>query len=399
MLNQLNNGGYLLAPVGPPDSNQFLELYQNKGDGNIVKKRLLGVRFVPLTDKEKQINKVTTGSASEACEYTYMCMCVGMTNEELFHRELEAKGRRIKRLELEMNIKEQTHRQEMDDIRTKLELAHVNNEMTENRLQEEINNINQSLEQLQQTERNLRANLQAKERNWRQEVSEKEQTVRDLHDRLAQSIDSLNNTKTSTQCHWILSSQEIIMTQEVLGKGGWGEVKVAYFRGLKVAAKRLHKIIISDYSLSVFVREMEMATRIRHHNLLQFIGATQPQQDHPVIIMKLMSASLRKELDKSQLNRAQMLKISKDVATALNYLHLWKPHPMIHQDVSSSNVLLEPYNCPGQWKAKLSDFGLANLVHRISRTACPSCPAYSAPDHSFLIIIHQAWMCIVLVYF
>ena len=35
------------------------------------------------------------------------------------------------------------------------------------------------------------------------------------------------------------------MTEVVLGKGGWGEVKVAHFRGLKVAAKCLHEVIIS----------------------------------------------------------------------------------------------------------------------------------------------------------
>ena len=67
------------------------------------------------------------------------------------------------------------------------------------------------------------------------------------------------------------------LTEEVLGRGGWGEVKVATFRGLRVAAKFLFDVILSDYNCQRFTREMMIAAKVRHPNLLLFIaiiGAT-----------------------------------------------------------------------------------------------------------------------------
>ena len=61
------------------------------------------------------------------------------------------------------------------------------------------------------------------------------------------------------QSHWIVKKEEIEITKEVIGKGSWGEVKVAKFRGLRVAAKCLHELIMSPYNISVFTREMEIA--------------------------------------------------------------------------------------------------------------------------------------------
>ena len=72
---------------------------------------------------------------------------------------------------------------------------------------------------------------------------------------------------------WVVERREIHITEDVLGKGGWGEVKVAQFRGTKVAAKSLYQAIRSGYYHQLFIREMNMAARIRHPNLVQFIGA------------------------------------------------------------------------------------------------------------------------------
>jgi len=64
------------------------------------------------------------------------------------------------------------------------------------------------------------------------------------------------------------------MSEKEVGRGAYGWVKEATFRGCKVAVKCLHNELISDYNLHVFDREMTMAARCHHPNLLQFIGAT-----------------------------------------------------------------------------------------------------------------------------
>ena len=166
------------------------------------------------------------------------------------------------------------------------------------------------------------------------------------------------------------------MTNEILGEGGYGIITIAVFRGLRVAAKHLHEIIISDYSLALFSREMDIASRIRHPNLVQFIGAT--KVGSPIILSELMSTSLYKELQKKFLTCPQIVTISRDVALALNYLHLWKPDPIIHRDVSSPNVLLDP-TVGDSYKAKVAGYGTV-IFQQQAKTFMPGNPAYASPE-------------------
>ena len=134
---------------------------------------------------------------------------------------------------------------------------------------------------------------------------------------------------------------------------------------------------MSDYNRRLFIREMNMAARVRHPNLLQFIGAT--LSGEMIILTELMPTSVRQELENEHtFSPNQITSISLDVAKALNYLHLMHPAPIIHRDISSANVLLEsgPNNT---WRAKVSDYGSVNLLQRL-RTATPGNPTYAAPE-------------------
>ena len=144
------------------------------------------------------------------------------------------------------------------------------------------------------------------------------------------------------QPHWVVRREEVELTEEVMGRGGWGDVRVAKFRGLRVAAKFLYDVILSHYNQRQFVREMTIAAKLRHPHLLLFIGATKEGQ--AIILTELMPTSLRRELEKIEFEMPQIhiTSISQDVGHALCYLHQWQPHPIIHRDISSANVLLEP---------------------------------------------------------
>ena len=210
------------------------------------------------------------------------------------------------------------------------------------------------------------------------EITRRNQEMETTIQRQDEEIDHLRSQIETPQ--WVIEGDEIQMTEEVIGIGGWGEVKVGVFRGTRVAVKCLHQLILSQFNLALFSREMDIASRIRHPNLLQFIGAT--RVGNPMILAELMPTSLREEMTIKPLTRPQILSISRDVASALNYLHLRRPEAILHRDVASPNVLLEPL-CNDRWKAKLSDYGSANLQHKISSTVGPGNPAYAAPESRY----------------
>ena len=205
----------------------------------------------------------------------------------------------------------------------------------------------------------------------------KQQTEAQLTDQITQ-LTVHHKGPDYLKSSWMVESNEIHMVEEKpLGVGEWGEVRVAIFRGIKVAAKLLHEAIVSPHNTDLFVREMNMAASVRHPNLLLFMGASFVE-NRPVIITELMPANLRSIV--RALSQDHVISIGMDVASGLNYLHLMKPDPIIHRDITSANVLLDPIGL-GNWRAKVSDYGSVNFVSKVT-TMGPGNASYAAPESS-----------------
>ena len=166
--------------------------------------------------------------------------------------------------------------------------------------------------------------------------------------------------------------------QKILGTGAWGFVVEGTFRGQQVAVKCLHDMIRSPRIVGLIRKEIGIMAQVRHPNLVLLIAAVIDTKNDPLIVTELLDISLRKAYEKKRLQGSSKLSIFRDIAAALNYLHLHHCGEIIHRDVSSANVLLEakPNN---QWKAKLSDFGSAKLAIE-AKTTAPGAPVYSAPE-------------------
>ena len=234
----------------------------------------------------------------------------------------------------------------------------------------------EELHRTQQAENRLRQETQQRMQYERQ-IERLEAQLREAQ-RAAEGLQG-DMLAQGEEVFWRVERREIHLSQRELGRGGWAAVKVAEFRGLQVAAKCLHSIIISEHNRQLFQREMNIAARLRHPHLVQFIGAT--VEGEPVILTELMSSSLRDVLGRGGLREAQITTIGRHVALALNYMHQITPDPILHRDVSSANVLLNPAAPEGDWVAKLSDYGSANFTRLVS-TAGPGNPSYAAPEAS-----------------
>ena len=145
-------------------------------------------------------------------------------------------------------------------------------------------------------------------------------------------------------------------TKWLLGKGGFGEV----YKGIK---DKIDEVAVKEIRLSnttinnQFKTEIDMISKLRHKNILQFYGAClRPPTFFMVteLMQQDLFSALRKEKD------ALLYKWSgrygRDVlcgiGAGIHYLHSRKP-PVVHRDIKSPNILLH------ENIAKIADVGIA----------------------------------------
>ncbi len=205
--------------------------------------------------------------------------------------------------------------------------------------------------------------------------SQKEDLQMRLEEALRCAADrDIPNKSTST-----VSYTEVkVNAQKILGTGAWGYVVEGCFRGKTVAVKCLHSSIVSNFTVAHLQREIEIMADLRHPNLVLFIAAAMDAPSGPIIVTELLTKTLRMAYMDESIASCKLF-VLHDVACALSYLHLHQK-PIIHRDVSSSNVLLEELP-DRKWRGKLSDFGSANLA-RLAATPGSGAAVYASPEMS-----------------
>ena len=226
----------------------------------------------------------------------------------------------------------------------------------------------------------LRQVRQEAEQNLQEERMQRQQ----LMARIDTAVAQLRGEAMSPQALelWELPREEVHISNTILGTGGWGYVARGTFQGQTVAVKCLHRGILSPQNEGRVRREISIMSQVRHPNLLLLIGAVLTVEGAgPLIVTELLDRSLRSAYEGGMLEERSKVPVLRDVASALAYLHSHHHTPIIHRDVSSANVLLEYTRPDIQWKAKLSDFGSANLSH-LATTPAEGAAVYAAPEVS-----------------
>ena len=246
---------------------------------------------------------------------------------------------------------------------------------------QQLTNVPGQLGELTQQLTNAQRQLQEKDEEnttMGEQLREKEQEVNELEISLSTAQQALSERPRQQSPDWVISRDQIQLTEKCIGKGGWGSVVEGKYCGCTVAVKQIYEVLLnlSSHNREMFEREMSIASKCRHPCLLQFIGATN-DEGSPLFVTELMETSLRKLLEQRSLSTAEVAVISLDVARALNYLHQKIPRPIIHRDISSANVLL--WRQADQWRGKVADYGAANFMQP-NMSACPGAAIYSAPE-------------------
>ena len=257
----------------------------------------------------------------------------------------------------------------------KHQLAEVQQQLVESRKAEQ--DLQARFDKQQQDQFELQRQASETEHNLQSQLNEEKQRCEHFQD----DLDQLQRQSSSREVElWNVPRSDVKIDKEI-GVGGWGSVSKGTFHGQVVAIKQLHPDIISRDNVSRLRREVRLMANVRHPNILLFIAAVfdeaVDQLFPPLIVLELLDVDLRKAYKANMVGLSNNISIFRDVACALNYLHCLH-EPIIHRDLSAPNVLLEAM-ANNRWKAKVSDFGSANLA-RHAQTAAEGAIIYTAPE-------------------
>ena len=170
---------------------------------------------------------------------------------------------------------------------------------------------------------------------------------------------------------------------EELGRGAYGRVYAVKYCKTVCAAKEIHSILVEGVgqvqmqrTIESFMRECRQCSRLRHPNVIQFLGVYYPtgagganRMRLPVMVMEMMADSLTSFVEKHEKIPVHIkYSIVQDVSLGLCYLHNHDP-PIVHRDLSPNNILLTAHHV-----AKISDLGVAKVIRADSRKTMTKAP-------------------------
>ncbi|XP_048321303.1 serine/threonine-protein kinase CTR1 isoform X5 [Ziziphus jujuba] len=171
-----------------------------------------------------------------------------------------------------------------------------------------------------------------------------------------------------------------LVLKERIGAGSFGTVHRADWHGSDVAVKILMEQDFHAERFKEFLREVAIMKRLRHPNIVLFMGAVTEPPNLSIVTEYLSRGSLYRLLHKSgareMLDERRRLSMAYDVAKGMNYLHRRNP-PIVHRDLKSPNLLVDK-----KYTVKVCDFGLSRLKANtfLSSKSAAGTPEWMAPE-------------------
>lgn len=167
-----------------------------------------------------------------------------------------------------------------------------------------------------------------------------------------------------------------------IGQGQFGKVYCALHRqsGKLYALKDLeHKV----FPTNKFLRELTYLVTLRHPNIVTCYAIEYHSRGRYLVMDYCEGGTLRDLMDnEGQVNLVEKLNLIVDVLAGLEHAHRSQ---IIHCDIKPENILLK-LTATG-WKAKISDFGIAQLTEITGNPnfgrGYTGSPAYMAPERFY----------------
>ncbi|XP_043704116.1 MDIS1-interacting receptor like kinase 2-like [Telopea speciosissima] len=190
----------------------------------------------------------------------------------------------------------------------------------------------------------------------------------------------------------IIEATENFDDKHCIGKGGYGSVYKATLSTGQLVAVKLYPLQEDADMMNTkhFTNEIRALTEIRHRNIVKFYGFCSHARHSFLVYEYLVRGSLAKILGNveraTELDWIKRTNVIKSVANALSYMHHDCSPPMIHRDISSSNILLD-----SDYEACLSDFGIARLLMSDSSnwTSLAGTYGYLAPEFAYTMRVTE----------
>ncbi|XP_073126545.1 serine/threonine-protein kinase CTR1-like isoform X2 [Henckelia pumila] len=168
--------------------------------------------------------------------------------------------------------------------------------------------------------------------------------------------------------------------KERIGAGSFGTVHLADWNGCDVAVKILMEQDLHGERFKEFLQEVAIMKRLRHPNIVLFMGAVTEPPNLSIVTEYLSRGSLYRLLHKTgardSLDERRRMGMAFDVAKGMNYLHKRNP-PIVHRDLKSPNLLVDR-----KYTVKVCDFGLSRLKANtfLSSKSAAGTPEWMAPE-------------------
>ena len=160
----------------------------------------------------------------------------------------------------------------------------------------------------------------------------------------------------------IIHSDNLKITDQVLGRGSYGTVYAAVLDSKPCVVKEIHPHFNTS-EFSDLHKEINTLASLKHPNIVQFFGVYfRSKSTPPILVMERMWTSLSNLLEErpNQLTLLIKTHILYDVACGLQYLHGQKK-PVVHRNLKASKILLTE-----NMDAKISDLGQSKALKKIA---------------------------------